>query len=313
VEDALRNQIRARLPRVASDIEGFLRYAIGIRTAKGDERDMPIGSSKIGGQPDLPNDFGWPDWNGKHLGFIAQVNLKDVAELNVDPALPKSGVLSFFYEADEQPWGFDPTHKGSARVLYFSAENLTRRPFPEILSKYAKFDVCRVHFQEQVTLPPAGSAEVESLELTRGPDRYEWVEIESSGVYRIKEIPPEESEESTPTEWDIYGEIFDGLSEESGGVCHRMLGYPDPIQGDMQLEVQLASHGIYAGSPDDYQTEEAKKLEAGAKDWRLLLQIDSDENAGTQWGDVGRIYYWIRQQDLEARNFDKVWLILQCY
>jgi len=30
------------------------------------------------------------------------------------------------------------------------------------------------------------------------------------------------------------------------------------------------------------------------------------------WGDVGSIYFWIKQQDLAARKFDDVWLVFQC-
>jgi uncharacterized protein YwqG len=31
------------------------------------------------------------------------------------------------------------------------------------------------------------------------------------------------------------------------------------------------------------------------------------------WGDAGRIYFWIQEQDLKNRDFAKVWLVLQCY
>lgn len=55
-------------------------------------------------------------------------------------------------------------------------------------------------------------------------------------------------------------------------------------------------------------------MEKGAEDWQLLLQIDSDEeNLGAMWGDCGRVYFWIRQQDLQKRDFSNVWLVLQCY
>jgi uncharacterized protein YwqG len=47
-------------------------------------------------------------------------------------------------------------------------------------------------------------------------------------------------------------------------------------------------------------------------DWHLLLQVDSEQAAGMMWGDVGRLYYWIRSKDLKAGNFDNVWLVLQC-
>jgi uncharacterized protein YwqG len=45
----------------------------------------------------------------------------------------------------------------------------------------------------------------------------------------------------------------------------------------------------------------------------LLLQIDSDDAIGWTWGDAGRLYFWIRKQDLAARRFDRVWTILQCH
>jgi uncharacterized protein YwqG len=30
------------------------------------------------------------------------------------------------------------------------------------------------------------------------------------------------------------------------------------------------------------------------------------------WGLGGRIYYWMRRDDLAARRFDAAWCILQC-
>jgi uncharacterized protein YwqG len=38
----------------------------------------------------------------------------------------------------------------------------------------------------------------------------------------------------------------------------------------------------------------------------------AEEAAGMMWGDAGRIYFWIRREDLLARDFDRSWLILQC-
>jgi uncharacterized protein YwqG len=44
----------------------------------------------------------------------------------------------------------------------------------------------------------------------------------------------------------------------------------------------------------------------------LLLQIDSDDALGSVWGDLGRVYFWIRDQDLAARRFDRIWHVMQC-
>ena len=96
-------------------------------------------------------------------------------------------------------------------------------------------------------------------------------------------------------------------------MIHKLLGYPDPVQNEMQTECQLVSNGIYCGDADGYRSARAEALRPGAADWRLLLQVDSEEDrAGMMWGDVGRVYFWIRDQDLRMRNFDAVWCILQC-
>ncbi|MDQ8738394.1 DUF1963 domain-containing protein [Paenibacillus sp. LHD-38] len=41
----------------------------------------------------------------------------------------------------------------------------------------------------------------------------------------------------------------------------------------------------------------------------LLMQRDSE--TGTGWGDEGRLYFWIREQDFAELNFEHVWVILQ--
>ena len=47
--------------------------------------------------------------------------------------------------------------------------------------------------------------------------------------------------------------------------------------------------------------------------WQLVLQVDSDSDAGMQWGDAGRVYVCIiRKEDLAACRFERCWTILQC-
>ena len=58
-----------------------------------------------------------------------------------------------------------------------------------------------------------------------------------------------------------------------------------------------------------------KGIEAYADDWTLLFQLDTVEQEGfsLMFGDGGRIYFYIRKEDLRAKRFDRIWLVLQCY
>jgi len=100
------------------------------------------------------------------------------------------------------------------------------------------------------------------------------------------------SRKLTDAEEQAYHKIQTQLSETAGTThhipIHRLLGYADPVQWDMYDELSGPSTA-----------------------WHLLFQVDSDSVPGTAWGDTGRIYYWIRQEDLQQCDFSQVRLILQ--
>jgi uncharacterized protein YwqG len=99
---------------------------------------------------------------------------------------------------------------------------------------------------------------------------------------------------------------------KGSGVQHQLLGHSNNIQGDMQLEAQLVTNGLYCGDERGYQDPRRRALEKGADQWQLLLQLDSDDGAKMMWGDAGMLYFWIRRDDLRAGRFDKVWMAFQC-
>jgi len=105
---------------------------------------------------------------------------------------------------------------------------------------------------------------------------------------------------------------FEAWRDGMPATCHRIGGYPEPIQGDPKLEAHLVSHGLYCGDASGYDEGKKQGLLPGAVDWELLLQVDSDEGAGMMWGDVGRLYFLIHKRDLQQRLFDRTWLVFQC-
>jgi uncharacterized protein YwqG len=279
------------LSRHAESIQGFMKNAINLQPilpAKGEP--VGIGRSKFGGLPDLPPTMDWPMWKGQPLSLIGQFNMAEVAPLDSDKILPQAGLLYFFYEANEQTWGFDPAERGAWRTLYFDGteSQLSRKTKPPFQYSgsvpESDFNECSITFSKGVSLPGPDSSLVDSLSLTG-------------------------------KECDNYEEFLEDVAELNGDgpAYHHLLGYPQQIQGEMELECQLVSHGVYCGDPSGYRDSSRSQLEEGAREWRLLLQVDSDDDVGMMWGDVGRIYFWIRDRDLKSRNFDNVWFVLQCY
>lgn len=76
--------------------------------------------------------------------------------------------------------------------------------------------------------------------------------------------------------------FFDAITEYTASYGHKLLGYPNFINSDPR--------------------------ENG--DYRLLLQIDTDREGDNDimWGDNGIGQLFIRNTDLLARRFDRVWL-----
>jgi len=267
----------AGLAHVASQLIDAVEPCVSIQTEPVADDTIPVGASKFGGQPDVPKDFEWPHWNGKALSFLGQINLANIARYSCSTVLAPAGLLSFFYDPEQSTWGFDPEDRGSWDVRLAPNGELQRATFPEGLPDHGRHGSCQLSFSNSITPPSWQSDIVRALEL---------------------------SEE----ELDVYIDMIE--VEDSGG--HHILGHPQEVQNEMQLECQLVSNGIYCGSPEGYEDSRVPLLESGAADWRLLLQLDSDDNARWMWGDLGRLYFWITNDSLQSHTFENAWMILQC-
>ena len=109
---------------------------------------------------------------------------------------------------------------------------------------------------------------------------------------------------------------------------HRIGGYPNYVQDDPKFEAHLRSLGLWAGiwdNPDNLGAQDhfresnrrfdeiKRRLKPESAGWELLLQVDSEENAGMMFGDTGRLYFLIRHDDLLARQFEKTWMVWDSY
>jgi uncharacterized protein YwqG len=209
------------------------------------------------------------------------VNLAEVPEGAGRDSLPTGGILYFFYDSEQSTWGFDPKDKGSWAVLYAEdrSDVTSGITYPKDVPDYARYRSVPV-------APQAGASIPDPSRIL--PD----LSLADEQEYQVM---------------DVYGQF-----SERHGPHHQLLGHPAPIQDDMDIECQLVSHGVYCGDLTSWDDPRVKALESGASEWRLLFQVDSDESVRMMWGDCGRLYFWIRADDLRRRDFSGVWMILQC-
>ncbi len=252
------------------------------------EDNLPIGVSKFGGHPDLPGDASWfRTGSGIPMSFIAQINFAEAAAYDLEHRLPRRGMLYFFYNCscDGMPWGFNPEDADGWRVYFYDGdpEALSRREAPEELALEDNgmiFGCARMGFEAAMELPTTESDLTNDLEF-----------------------PDDDSLQDAYWEW---------LDENTPELSNKLLGHADPIQGGMELECEYVTSGINCGTPDGYREAKRRGLDKNAGRWNLLMQVDSNEELGMMWGDLGRLYLWIADEDLAARRFEKSWLILQC-
>jgi uncharacterized protein YwqG len=264
----------------SDELLSLARPCIELRTTRVAKEDLPLGASRIGGAPDLPPDVAWPLWKDQPQSFIAQFDLREVREMPAAQLLPPGGWLLFFYSARQDTWGFDPSDRESWTVVHAPDDaELRRVDPPATIPDGGVFAPCRVAMVESYSMPPWESKHIEGLALS-------------------------------DAEIDQYCDVLESVLPESG---HQLLGHPDQIQGDMTLECQLVTNGLYTGDSTGWSDPKAEELFRGWADWQLLLQVASDDTAAMMWGDAGFLYYWIRKPDLATHDFDRSWMILQCH
>lgn len=251
-----------------------------LRFSAPESGEPAIACSKMGGLPDLPEGSDWPTTADKiPLAFLCQINLAEIADTRVASSIGSSGLLSFFYEANEQPWGFEPGTSNKWKVIFTgNSETLVRFTAPADLPDRCLFNCLLIAFNERLTF---SSYDNPFPGMT----------------------------------WPQNGDYHDMQQAWYGSDCsERLLGYPNLLQNDWRLECALTSEGIYCGDFKAFHALDQATKDSfidKSKNWRLLLQLDSFNDSGMDWGMGGLLHFCITEQALRAKDFDHVWVILQ--
>jgi uncharacterized protein YwqG len=280
----------AGLGRVADQIARFARPCVRIGRTLTPEDLIPLGASKFGGSPDAPSGFAWPQAQGANgpepMEFVGQVRLGDVTTPLPEPA-PRDGLLSFFTRWDEGRVFYYPEGTALQRT---ASPNPLVEPVPSGFWQRVRaglkrnpdprltYRACALTFASAISPIDGGSSTFDTLELPEA-DSEAYIELCESA-------------------WD-------------GAVKHQLFGHASPVQNEMELECDFHRRG-----EKERWDLPPERFIAAARDWVLLLQVDSDDGKdgpGWMWGDLGIVYFWIHRDDLSARAFDRIVCISQCH
>jgi uncharacterized protein YwqG/predicted DNA-binding WGR domain protein len=296
-DEILRGLHRCKpLKRVARELESLQRISIRITTAP--RKETPVGTSKLGGHPDLPAGVSWPVAKLKLSGieislpFIAQFNLAELHPYDVEGLLPDSGMLYFFYNREPYgPSGKDFLKPENWTVLYHAGAdgNLATATAPIPIPPHMDYGACAIAFHNEVTLP-----HVESY----------YIGVPGNKTVKVALMTGEEEDEEE--EWDAYAELLYELRANEN--IHQMLGHADGVQPyTLENGYQDVRDVFFPGnSPFKSLSEEEQSEEIFQG--RLLLQISGEKSNKMEFGQGGRLFFFIREQDLKARDFSKVWV-----
>ncbi len=256
-----------------------------------------MGQTRFGGHPDVPKDFIWPTYETetffdktmkkRPLSFLAQFRCADLVQYDTASLLPKTGILSFFYETLSMEWGYAPNEKGCSCVYWFSEQDLEQAQFPKDLEQCCQFPALAIQFENEINFPV-----IEDLYLKTDMQYISW------------------------DEYVLYCEKMGNVSQNQNQVS-KLLGWADVIQNNMTTACTLVTKGydVGCGYKDIPKAEIQKANETSLDQWQLLFQLDTvtDDAFELMFGDCGRIYYYIKTEDLKQKRFENHWLILQCY
>lgn len=304
----LREQIHAfQLDRLEEKIVSLAQPSIRMTRTPIRDDSLPMGASKLGGHPDLPPNFQWQYYGAKPLTFIGQFKLSELTPHDTLGVLPPHGMLYFFYQADEMPWGQSEEREGW-QVVYIVDENapLVRTAHPTYQGEWGMTDALPAHriaFLGALSLPAFLSDAHADFDHDSMSISKEWTEEQrrwSSG-------------------YEVYWKLLELSTREP---YHFWLGHPRLIQYYIRWDVgkwsvvtqnqNIMSQKNTKSNEYHYSDEQIAHILSAMTKWQFLFQIDTDDSLGLTGIYGGTLYVYIPKTSLATKRFEDCWTIMQC-
>jgi uncharacterized protein YwqG len=263
----------------------MIRPTVGIKTKPSEDKNLKVGKSKIGGKPDLPQNFEWPRANNIPMLFCAQYNLSDLAKFDKENILPNEGFFYIFLSLDEQWREFNGVNQ-KFKFIYSESKNLIRTEFPKDFEKNQSFKTALIEYFEFYTIP-----DDENYKLFKLDKKYDDLYF-----YFYQ-----------PTDEYITEELY-----QNSDNLHQIIGHDRSIQSSVVYEFASKELGLYGAKSSEHKKWWKDILEL-SKSYELLLQLDCDDSNSdlSKFGGSGTYYFGLSKTDLEKKNFDDIKMSFQ--
>ncbi len=314
--------------RDQSKLMALAKPALALVSKAAPDSAIPLGASKIGGAPDVPDDFVWPMRGPSGIGMAL---LEQSANFMKDnPPLLDERAQSFFWE------------EHAAKRALFSA------PAPFAFMLQVNLAACAVAGAVDPDLPTDGRLLVfYDLVLKpwfgRDTDGTPLLHVfhDTSPVDQLMRRPPPDLGEP------LFGDLLEFRNQlpparltpvftwtlpDSGSepilldyeqaphqawleanptslsARNRLGGWPENIQGDMPVELAAYDAGIDLPFGDAFRAA-ALRLRPAGREWFQLLQIGDYDNKINDFD--GLFHVWIKHADPKRRAFGEANLIFR--
>ncbi len=239
------------------------------------QKDLPLGTSKVGGCPDLPKNMEHPkDKNGLLYVFHAQINCEEIAPYQ--HYLPRQGVIYFFVNDEE--YALNPI------VLYAADTNELER---YTYTKETRFTDSTLDgmFRNSVALSFQNAISI--------PNFYNSFSYGSERFSKYADLFNNEDN-------DEKIEILEDFTHVLKGNIKKPVAFDN---GHIQLEPHGMNVHIFT-QHESPQEQAAQKFGGEPDEWLVLLNMESVDEFS--FWDAGTLTYCIHKKDLAINDFSTI-------
>jgi len=277
-KETLAQKIQNSITKPFSDeLIKLIKPAVRIIPEKNPSNKLSL--SKFGGIPLIKKGKKWirTEKHTEPYAFLLQIDLEEINSFDIENRLPQKGILSFWIHSwnDGKVLYFKNKDELVKAILPFEYEEINKRkklPFwkrfftPEI--NFKLYPECPLHFEVEYHAPSWDSLQMRLLHINNNT--------------KLRNLEINE----------------DYIVEYCEDRAHHLLGYYVGLQ-ESTYELTKIAKGKYVRKP-------SKELIKVGLEWKLLLQIDTDDVTDMSWVDGGKILFFIKETDLKKENFDNL-------